>query len=66
MLELVDPEIRDSCVEYQVLRCIHVSLICVEDATMDYPTMSEILYMLNNESIQLPLPKKLAFSIGRC
>ena len=57
--------IRESCVEYQVLRCIHVSLLCVEDGTIDRPTMLDMLSMLTNESTQLPLPKKPAFSIRR-
>ncbi|KAK4594733.1 hypothetical protein RGQ29_018441 [Quercus rubra] len=64
-LELVDPTIRESCVEYQVLRCIHVSLLCVEDGAIDRPTMLDMLSMLTNESTQLPLPKKPAFSIRR-
>ncbi|XP_075643381.1 G-type lectin S-receptor-like serine/threonine-protein kinase At1g67520 isoform X1 [Castanea sativa] len=64
-LELVDLTIRDSCVECQVLRCIHVSLLCVEDDAVDRPAMSDMLSMLTNESAQLPLPKKPAFSIGK-
>ena len=64
-LELVDLTIRDLCVEYQVLRCIHVSLLCMEDGVVDRPTMSNMLSMLTNESTQLPLPKKLTFSIGK-
>ncbi|XP_065637566.1 G-type lectin S-receptor-like serine/threonine-protein kinase CES101 isoform X4 [Quercus suber] len=64
-IELVDPAISDSCVKYQVLRCIHVSLLCVEDGAIDRPTMSDVLFLLTNESMPLPLPKKPAFSIGR-
>ncbi|XP_050280378.1 cysteine-rich receptor-like protein kinase 10 [Quercus robur] len=64
-LELVDLTMRESCVEYQVLRFIHVSLLCVQDGAIDHPTMSDMLSMLTNESTQLPLPKKPAFSIGR-
>ncbi|KAK4595070.1 hypothetical protein RGQ29_018714 [Quercus rubra] len=64
-LELIDPTIGDSCNEYQVLRCIHVSLLCVEDDAIDRPTISNMLSMLTNDSSQLPLPKKPAFSIGR-
>ncbi|KAL4598160.1 hypothetical protein ACB092_11G039800 [Castanea dentata] len=64
-IELVDPAISDSCVKYQVLRCIHVSLLCVEDSAIDRPTMSDVLFLLTNESMPLPLPKKPAFSIGR-
>uniref|UniRef100_A0A2N9GD61 Reverse transcriptase domain-containing protein n=1 Tax=Fagus sylvatica TaxID=28930 RepID=A0A2N9GD61_FAGSY len=44
-LELVDSAISDSCVEYQVIRCIHVSLLCVEDGAVDRPTMSDMLSM---------------------
>ncbi|KAL4598165.1 hypothetical protein ACB092_11G040200 [Castanea dentata] len=64
-IQLVDPTISDSCVNYQVLRCIHVSLLCVEDSAIDRPTMSDVLFMLTNENMPLPLPKKPAFSIGR-
>ncbi|KAK4595068.1 hypothetical protein RGQ29_018712 [Quercus rubra] len=64
-LELIDPTLGDSCNEYQVLRCIHVSLLCVEDDAIDRPTISNMLSMLTNDSSQLPLPKKPAFSIGR-
>ena len=35
------------------------------ECAFDRPTMSEIISMLTNESTQLPLPKKPAFSIGR-
>jgi len=48
-----------------VLRCIHVSLLCVEDSAIDRPTMSDVLFMLTNENMPLALPKKPAFSIGR-
>uniref|UniRef100_A0A7N2LJI5 non-specific serine/threonine protein kinase n=1 Tax=Quercus lobata TaxID=97700 RepID=A0A7N2LJI5_QUELO len=64
-IQLVDPTISDSCVKYQVLRCIHVSLLCVEDSAIDRPTMSDVLFMLTNENMPLALPKKPAFSIGR-
>ncbi|XP_050280377.1 G-type lectin S-receptor-like serine/threonine-protein kinase At1g11330 [Quercus robur] len=64
-LDLVDPTISDSCVTYQVLRCIQVSLLCVEDGAIDRPTVSDMLSMLTNESTKLPLPKKPAFSIAR-
>ncbi|KAL4598181.1 hypothetical protein ACB092_11G041400 [Castanea dentata] len=60
-LDLVDPTINDSFVANQVLRCIHVSLLCVEEGAVDRPTMLDMLSMLTNESTQLPLPKKPAF-----
>lgn len=46
-----------------MLRCIHVSLLCVEEGAIDRPTMSDVLSMLTNESMPLPLPKKPAISL---
>ncbi|ONI11932.1 hypothetical protein PRUPE_4G135600, partial [Prunus persica] len=39
-LELMDPTVGDSCINDQVLRCIHVVLLCVEEDAADRPTMS--------------------------
>lgn len=63
-LELVDPTIRGSCVNYTVLRCIHIGLLCTEISAIDRPTMLDVLSMLTSESTQLPLPKKPAFTFG--
>ncbi|KAG8490698.1 hypothetical protein CXB51_013796 [Gossypium anomalum] len=63
-LELMDPALSDSCFkQYQVLRCITLSLLCVEDNPLDRPTMSDVVSVLNGE-MQLALPKQPAFSIG--
>ncbi|EOY17577.1 Cysteine-rich receptor-like protein kinase 10, putative [Theobroma cacao] len=63
-LELVDPTLSDSCSKPQVLRCITLGLLCVEDSPLDRPTMSDVISMLTGE-MQLPLPKNPAFSTGR-
>ncbi|XP_059656689.1 G-type lectin S-receptor-like serine/threonine-protein kinase At1g67520 [Cornus florida] len=60
-LELVDLTLRGSYVEQQLLRCIHVGLLCVEDHAMDRPTMLEVISMLTNDSMALPMPKKPGF-----
>ncbi|KAJ6950605.1 hypothetical protein NC651_004322 [Populus alba x Populus x berolinensis] len=62
--ELVDPIVRESCSKDQVLRCIHVGLLCVEDNAVDRPIMSDVISMLTSEA-QLPLPKQPAFSSAR-
>ncbi|KAG6790692.1 hypothetical protein POTOM_006855 [Populus tomentosa] len=62
--ELVDPILRESCSEDQVLRCIHVGLLCVEDNAVDRPIMSDVISMLTSEA-QLPLPKKCKKCYGR-
>lgn len=60
-LEMVDKVIRDSIMEDQVLRCIHIGLLCVEECANDRPTMAEVSSMLSNESAKLPSHKRPAF-----
>ncbi|KAL4626190.1 hypothetical protein ACB092_05G077700 [Castanea dentata] len=64
-LELIDPTILDeSCPPLEVLRCIHVGLLCVQDQASDRPTMLDVVTMLSNETHQLFPPKQPAFFIN--
>ncbi|XP_077243366.1 G-type lectin S-receptor-like serine/threonine-protein kinase B120 [Tasmannia lanceolata] len=65
MVELVDPSLRDSCSTSEVLRCIQVGLLCVQDSPGDRPTMDSVVVMLGSEATTPPTPKKPAFSVGR-
>ncbi|KAK9923333.1 hypothetical protein M0R45_031758 [Rubus argutus] len=62
--ELVDPALCESCPITEVLRCIHVGLLCVQDHAADRPTMPDVVSMLLNQSILLPPPKQPAFFIN--
>lgn len=62
---LMNPTLRDSYCEDQVLRCINLALLCVEHNPMDRPTMSVVIAMLISEGVKLPVPKQPAFSIER-
>ncbi|ONI12996.1 hypothetical protein PRUPE_4G196400 [Prunus persica] len=63
-LEMIDKCLSDSCTLSEVLRCIHVSLLCVQQLPEDRPTMSTVVLMLGGESA-LPQPKKPAFFLGK-
>ncbi|XP_075667800.1 G-type lectin S-receptor-like serine/threonine-protein kinase CES101 [Castanea sativa] len=66
VLELIDPIILDeSCPPSEILRCIHVGLLCVQDHAIDRPTMIDVVSMLSNEALQLSPPKQPAFFINR-
>ncbi|CAN6689043.1 unnamed protein product [Malus baccata var. baccata] len=65
VLELMDPTLGDSCIKDQLLRCVHVGLLCAEENAANRPTMSDVLSMLTNQSTPLPLPEKPAFFTGR-
>ncbi|XP_042038400.1 G-type lectin S-receptor-like serine/threonine-protein kinase At4g27290 [Salvia splendens] len=66
-LELIDPCLTNSCndVSQQVLRSIHVGLLCVQQHPDDRPTMSSVLQMLSNDTVFLPEPKHPGFFIQR-
>jgi hypothetical protein len=48
----------------EVLRCIHVSLLSVQQRPEDRPSMSSIVLMLGSES-SLPQPKEPGFFIQK-
>jgi hypothetical protein len=48
----------------EVLRCIQVGLLCVQELPADRPTMSQTLRMLSGD-VTIPYPKQAAFFIGR-
>ncbi|GLT64179.1 hypothetical protein SLA2020_366870 [Shorea laevis] len=56
-LELVDACLGESHSLSEVLRCIHVSLLCVQQRAEDRPSMSSVVLMLSSESA-LPQPKE--------
>ncbi|KAK2434614.1 G-type lectin S-receptor serine/threonine-protein kinase [Trifolium repens] len=59
-LELIELRIKESCDVSEVLRCIHVSLLCVQQYPEDRPTMSSIVLMLGSE-MELVEPKEPGF-----
>ncbi|KAL7213446.1 hypothetical protein ACSBR2_016049 [Camellia fascicularis] len=54
-----------SCVVNEVLKCIHIGLLCVQEDAADRPTMSFVVVMLGSDAVILPQPKQPAFSVGR-
>ncbi|XP_030971126.1 G-type lectin S-receptor-like serine/threonine-protein kinase RKS1 [Quercus lobata] len=62
-LDIVDSSIKESYVSDEVLRCIQVGLLCVEEKVVDRPTMFVVNLMLSSETT-LPSPKKPAFILG--
>jgi len=59
-LELVDPNMMESCIIAEVLRCLHVSLLCVQQYPEDRPTMASVILMLETQ-MELVEPKEHGF-----
>ncbi|KAL4375889.1 hypothetical protein GQ457_02G029840 [Hibiscus cannabinus] len=48
-MELVAGQIKETCNRFQVLRSIHVGLLCVQRSLEDRPSMSVVVLMLSTE-----------------
>ncbi|KAL7590990.1 receptor-like serine/threonine-protein kinase SD1-8 [Lactuca sativa] len=64
-LELLDESIGAEFSNDEVLRCIQIGLLCVQEQAEDRPTMSKVMLMLSSDTIQLPQPKYPGFSLGK-
>ncbi|KAG2547785.1 receptor-like serine/threonine-protein kinase SD1-8 [Panicum virgatum] len=64
-LEFIDPSIADTSNAMEVLKCIQIGLLCVQEQPKRRPTMSAVTTMLTSESPTLPEPCEPAFSTGR-
>ncbi|KAK6932429.1 Serine-threonine/tyrosine-protein kinase, catalytic domain, partial [Dillenia turbinata] len=63
-LDIVDPSLNESISTHEVLRCIQIGLLCLEEYAANRPTMLEVVFMLGNETT-LPSPKQPAFIFNR-
>lgn len=62
--ELLDKVMGESFSIHEVLRCLQVGLLCVQERAEDRPTMASVVLMLGSESASLPLPKLPGFCMG--
>ncbi|MQL97783.1 hypothetical protein Taro_030478 [Colocasia esculenta] len=61
--EIVDPCIRGSSSMQQVLRCIQIGLLCVQDHAHERPTMSSVVIMLCSDAGVNQVPKQPTFTV---
>ena len=54
----MDSSITEICPLHEVLRCIQLGLLCVQDDPSARPLMSSTVFMLENETAPLPTPKE--------
>ncbi|XP_027074549.1 G-type lectin S-receptor-like serine/threonine-protein kinase At1g11300 [Coffea arabica] len=60
--KLIDPAIFDLGAITEMLRYIHVGLLCVQESAKDRPDVSAVLLMLTSEISNLPRPKFPAYT----
>nr|BAJ99079.1 predicted protein [Hordeum vulgare subsp. vulgare] len=59
--DLVDSNIVGTCVHDEALLCVQMGLLCVQDNPNDRPTMSYVMFILENISATLPIPNQPVF-----
>ncbi|KAL5070210.1 hypothetical protein RYX36_021097 [Vicia faba] len=62
-LELIDQDIKESCNYSEVLKCIQIGLLCVQEKPDDRPTMASVVSYLTSPSAELPFPRELTGSM---
>ncbi|KAI3887950.1 hypothetical protein MKW92_036706 [Papaver armeniacum] len=60
-IEVLDPSFKDNCPRDEVMRCIHIALLCVQDSIADRPTIGSVILMLTCNSMTLPSPTRPAY-----
>ncbi|KAL2335934.1 hypothetical protein Fmac_010380 [Flemingia macrophylla] len=58
---LVDSQIYDPRFFKDILRCVHIGLLCVQELARDRPIMDTVISMLHSEIVDIPPPKQPAF-----
>ncbi|PHT56188.1 hypothetical protein CQW23_04674 [Capsicum baccatum] len=54
---VIDPMLRGSSgLVRDIMRCIHIALLCVQENVADRPTMAAVGLMLSSLSLSLPMP----------
>ncbi|XP_030439675.2 cysteine-rich receptor-like protein kinase 34 [Syzygium oleosum] len=61
---LIDPMLNGSS-RSEMLRCIHIALLCVQENVARRPTMASVVLMLGSQSTTLPMPTRPAY-FDRC
>ena len=55
--KIVDPVLNNG-LRNEIMRCIHIGLLCVQESVTDRPTMASVALMLNSFSFSLPIPSQ--------
>ena len=65
ILSLIDPTISESTFHAEVLKCIQLGLLCVQEIPEDRPSVSMVLSMIESKVTDLPRPSQPGFTQRR-
>ncbi|KAL4620262.1 hypothetical protein ACB092_06G140600 [Castanea dentata] len=65
VLDLMDQTLHESCNADLFTKCVNVGLLCRQEDLSDRPTVSNVVTMLDSETVTVPTPKQPAFVLRR-
>jgi hypothetical protein len=65
IVEVMDPSLRGKAPAQQMLKYVHIGLLCVQDNPVDRPMMSTVNVMLSGSIFSLQAPLKPVFFIPK-
>nr|XP_043609056.1 cysteine-rich receptor-like protein kinase 15 [Erigeron canadensis] len=60
-IDILDSNVGNDISKHEVLRCINIALLCVQEDAELRPSMASVVLMLNSNSVALPLPQNPPF-----
>lgn len=68
-LEIVDTAVivdssSPTCRPREILRCLQIGLLCVQERVEDRPMMSSVVLMLGSEAVFIPQPKRPGYCVA--
>ncbi|WOG89925.1 hypothetical protein DCAR_0209166 [Daucus carota subsp. sativus] len=62
---IIDPAIKNNSASIrEMIKCIHIALLCLQENVTNRPTMDSVMLMLNSFSVALAVPLEPAFFIS--
>ena len=65
IVEIMDTSMTSHSPGDQMLKCIHIGLLCVQEDPADRPMMSMVNIMLSSGTVSLQAPSRPAFCIQK-
>lgn len=66
-LEILDTAVDSSSPTFrprEILRCLQIGLLCVQEHVEDRPMMSSVVLMLGSEAVFIPQPKRPGYCVA--
>ncbi|CAL4986040.1 unnamed protein product [Urochloa decumbens] len=61
LIKLIDSPLGNESERTEILRCIQIAMVCIEENPASRPTMQDVVLMLSCQDVALPMPQRPAY-----